>query len=256
MMKDLYSVHESEEDFWEFYEKVKKAYLNSFMRIGFKTRVVEAAGGVFKNNNTHEFQVLTDGGEDKIYYCNKCDWAQNQEIFEGKVGEKCPGCRKGVVKESKSIEVGNIFPFGTYYSERMRVYFTDKEGKLKPMWFGSYGIGSTRAMGAWVEVSHDEAGIIWSKSITPFDVHLIELPGAKNSLDIYEKLISAGIDVLWDDRGVGAGEKFTDSDLIGIPQRLVISEKTRDKIEYKERFSSRTDLLSFDDVVIKLKGSK
>jgi prolyl-tRNA synthetase len=124
------------------------------------------------------------------------------------------------------------------------------------MWFGSYGIGSTRAMGAWVEVSHDEAGIIWSKSITPFDVHLIELPGAKNSLDIYEKLISAGIDVLWDDRGVGAGEKFTDSDLIGIPQRLVISEKTRDKIEYKERFSSRTDLLSFDDVVIKLKGSK
>lgn len=254
MMKDLYSVHSSEEDFWRFYEEAKKAYIKVFKRIGFEVKVVEAAGGVFTDNNTHEFQVLTEGGEDTIFHCDKCDFAQNQEIFKGKVGEKCPDCKKGLIKESKSIEVGNIFPFGTYYSERMRVYFTDREGKLKPMWFGSYGIGSTRAMGAWVEVSHDDKGIIWNKSIAPYDVHLVELPGAKNSGEVYEKLEDGGIEVLWDDRRVGAGEKFTDSDLIGIPTRLVVSEKTSGKVEFKERASGFSEILSVDEVVNKLRG--
>lgn len=255
MMKDLYSVHAGEEDFWKFYEEVKKAYLKSFKRIGFDARVVEAAGGVFTDNNTHEFQVLASGGEDTIYHCTECDFAQNQEIFKGKTGDRCSLCKKGEIKESKSIEVGNIFPFGTYYSERMRVYYTDKSGKLKPMWFGSYGIGSTRAMGAWVEVSNDGKGIIWNKSITPYDVHLIDLPGAKNPGSIHEKLENEGIEVLWDDRALGAGEKFADSDLIGIPVRLVVSEATGDKIEYKERTSDKKDVLTFQEVVNRVKKS-
>lgn len=255
MMKDLYSVHADEKDFWRYYEEVKKAYLKVFKRIGFAVRVVEAAGGVFTDNNTHEFQVLTDGGEDTIYTCTNCDWAQNEEIFKGKVGEKCTACKKGEIRKAKSIEVGNIFPFGTYYSEMMRAHFTDKDGGIKPMWFGSYGIGSTRAMGAWVEVSHDDKGIIWSESITPFDVHLIELKTQNSKLktdDIYSQLSESGLEVLWDDREAGAGEKFADADLIGIPVRLVISDKTGDRIEFKKRTEDKTEFLTFDELLKKL----
>jgi prolyl-tRNA synthetase len=247
LMKDLYSVHTDEKDFWNFYEKVKEAYSNSFKRIGFDIKITEAAGGVFTDNNTHEFQVLAEGGEDTIYICDSCVWGQNKEIFKGKVEDKCPKCKKGKIKEESSIEVGNIFPFGTYYSERMRVYYSDSDGRKKPVWFGSYGIGSTRVMGAWVEVSHDEKGIIWNKNIAPFAVHLIELEGAKGVKEIYEKLREKGIEVLWDDREVSAGEKFADADLIGIPVRLVVSGKTKDKVEYKERKSDKAELLSFDE---------
>ena len=257
MMKDLYSVHADEKDFWRYYEEVKKAYLRVFKRIGFDTKVVEAAGVVFTDHVTHEFQILAEGGEDTIYHCEKCDFAQNQEIFKGKVGEKCPICKKGSIRQSKSIEVGNIFPFGTYYSERMKVYYRDAEGKKKPVWFGSYGIGSTRVMGAWVEVSHDEKGMIWNRVLSPYDVHLIELRNSKLEIrtkvkKVYEKLSSVGIDVLWDDREVSAGEKFADADLIGIPVRLVVSEQTGDKIEWKERSSEKTELLTIDQVLKKL----
>ena len=230
MMKDLYSVHADEKDFWRYYEEVKKAYLRVFKRIGFDVKVVEAAGGVFTDNVTHEFQVVAGGGEDTIYICDKCTWGSNQEIFKGKEGDKCSSCKKGTVKKAKAIEVGNIFPFGTYYSERMKVYYADKTGAKKPVWFGSYGIGSTRVMGAWVEVSHDEKGIIWNKAIAPFDVHLIELPATNYQLPatkVYDELTKRGIDVLWDDRDVSAGQKFSDADLIGIPVRLVVSDKTR-----------------------------
>lgn len=251
VMKDLYSVHADEKDFWRYYEEVKKAYLRIFKRIGFEVRVVDAAGGVFTDNNTHEFQVEAEGGEDTIYICSECDFAQNQEIFKGKEGDKCPLCKKGKITKTKSIEVGNIFPFGTYYSERMKVYFADRDGKKKPVWFGSYGIGSTRVMGTWVEISHDDKGIIWNKAITPFDVHLIELTGGHGK-EVYEKLTRSGIDVLWDDREVSAGQKFSDADLIGIPVRLVVSDKTKDKIEWKERSKSKEELVSIEVVLDRL----
>jgi prolyl-tRNA synthetase len=249
MMKDLYSAHLNEKDLMNYYEKVKKAYSRIFTRLGFKFRVVEAAGGVFTDKNTHEFQVMAAGGEDTIYYCNKCSWAKNKEIFDGSKGVSCPECKKGKVVEAKAIEVANIFPLGTWYAERMRVYYQDAKGRKKPVWFGSYGIGSTRVMGAWVEVSYDEKGIIWNKAMAPFDVHLIELPGAKGVKKIYEKLTQAGIEVLYDDRQISAGEKFTDADLIGIPVRLVVSEKTGNKIEWKERTEETTESLSLDEVI-------
>jgi len=262
LMKDLYSVHTDEEDFWKFYESVKKAYLRIFKRIGLDAKVVEAAGGVFTSNNTHEFQVLADGGEDVIYYCDRCDWAQNKEIFKSSVGATCAKCKEGKIKESKSIEAGNIFPFGTYYSELMKVYYSDNLGKIKPVWFGSYGIGITRAIGICVEVSHDDRGIIWNKAVAPFQVHLIELKNfAKegeiklNANEVYKRLTEAGIDVLWDDREVGAGVKFADSDLIGIPVRLVISEKTSGKLEWKNRNSDSTEVLDIEEVLKKLNES-
>ncbi len=251
MMKDLYSVHTDEKDFWRYYEEVKKAYLRIFRRIGFDVKVVEAAGGVFTENTTHEFQVAAEGGEDTIYVCNKCDFAQNQEIYKGKEGGPCPSCKKGKVSTLKSIEVGNIFPFGTYYSERMKVYYSDNAGGRKPVWFGSYGIGSTRLMGTWVELSHDEKGIIWNRAISPFDAHLVDLSG--NGKEIYEKLTERGIQILWDDRDSSAGEKFSDADLIGIPVRLVVSEKTGEKVEWKERKSEKTELLSQTAVIDRLK---
>ena len=263
MMKDLYSVHATEENFWEYYEKVKGAYSKIFKRLGFDFRMTEAPGGVFTKNRTHEFQVLAEGGEDTIYYCDKCNWGENKEIFKGKAGIKCPNCvkkslpagRQGKVIEANAIEVGNIFPFGTWYSERMRVYFSDQNGKKKPPYFGSYGIGSTRVMGALVEVSHDENGIIWSPQVAPFDAHLVELPGARNTKSIYKKLIDSGVDVLWDDRDIGAGEKFADADLIGIPVRLTVSEKTGDNIEWKKRKGAKTVNLSLEKLLKKLAES-
>lgn len=252
LMKDLYSAHVSEADMLEYYEKVKVAYEKVFKRLGFNFRIIETGGGVFTDKNTHEFQVMTDGGEDTIFYCDQCPWGQNKEIFNGSEGDKCPSCKKGKILTSKAIEVGNIFPLGTWFAERMRVYFQDKKGMKKPIWFASYGIGCTRVMGAWVEVSHDDKGIIWNKMMSPFDVYLVELPGAKGVKSLYEKLKDAGIDPLWDDRDVPAGEKFADADLIGIPVRLVVSEKTGEKIEFKKRTKDKSELLTFEEVVKRL----
>ena len=252
LMKDLYSAHTTEADMLSYYEKVKSAYSKIFKRLGFDFRVIETGGGVFTDSNTHEFQVMAEGGEDTIFYCDSCDWGENKEIFKGQEGEICPSCKKGKVVKSSAIEVGNIFPLGTWYAERMRVYYADDKGMKKPVWFASYGIGPTRTMGAWVEVSHDDKGIIWNKAMAPFDVHLIELPGAKNTKKIYEDMKAEGVDVLWDDRKTGAGEKFADADLIGIPVRIVISDKTGDKIEFKRRDSDKTEMLSFEELVKRL----
>lgn len=259
MMKDLYSAHVSERDLMDYYEKVKEAYSRIFVRLGFVFRVTEASGGVFTEKRTHEFQVLCKTGEDTIYYCQSCDWGENQEIFnpDSKI---CPKCKQGKITQAKSIEVGNIFPLGTMYAERMKVYYTDEKGMKKPVWFGSYGIGPTRTMGAWVEVSHDEKGIIWNKAISPFDAHLIEIRETQNEIrnvseKVYKRLKEAGIAVLWDDRDVSAGEKFADADLIGIPIRLVVSEKTGDNVEWKERDKEKAELLSLDELLAKLTRS-
>ena len=238
MMNDLYSAHATEEDLMNYYEKVKEAYKKIFTRLGFKFKIAKASGGVFTDKFTHEFQVLSESGEDTIYWKDDGEDATNEEVLEGD---------KKDFQSAKSIEVGNIFPLGTWYAEKMGMSFIDVDGKRKPVWFGSYGIGPTRVMGTWVEVSHDEKGIIWNKQISPFDVHLIGLNG--KGKEIYERLKEKNVEVLFDDRDLGAGEKFADCDLIGIPVRLVVSEKSGDKIEYKERSSDEVKLLDFKDVV-------
>ncbi len=257
MMKDLYSAHTTEQDMMEYYEKVKGAYIKIFKRLGFDFKIVEASGGVFTERHTHEFQVLNANGEDTIYICDICDYAVNKEIFDGNVGEKCPVCKEGKIKKlEKTVEVGNIFPLGTWYSERMHVYYTDEKGLKKPVWFASYGIGSTRVMGTLVEVSHDDRGIIWPKAVAPFRVHLLKIGNWKAETpasEIYHKLSNAGVDVLWDDRDVPAGEKFADSDLIGIPVRLVVSERNGEKIEWKERNSEKIEFLDFEELLKRLK---
>ena len=251
LMKDLYSAHVSEEDMYVYYEKVKTAYVKIFERLGFEVKVVEAPGGVFTDKHTHEFQVLTKVGEDKIFYCDTCDFAKNHEIFKGNEGDKCPNC-DGKIKKSNSIEVGNIFPLGTKYSTTMNVNFKDKEGKENPVWFASYGIGVTRCMGALAEVFNDENGLIWPENVSPFKVYLISFGKDEKAKDVEKDLESKGIDVLFDDRDVSAGEKFANADLLGFPYRIVVSEKTGDKIEFKSRQSKEISLVEVNEMIIKI----
>jgi prolyl-tRNA synthetase len=164
---------------------------------------------------------------------------------------KAPGLRA-----IKSIEVGNIFKFGTKkYAEDMGGLFMDNDGQKKPLWFASYGIGITRMIGVLVELFNDDRGIIWPKAVAPYQVHLVSLKENEKAEEVYKKLQEAGVEVLYDDReDVGAGQKFADADLIGIPVRLVVSPKTEGKIEWKERSKSETELLNLDEVINKLKS--
>ena len=253
LMKDLYSAHVSFEDMDKYYWEIVDAYLKIFKRIGLEVKVVEASGGVFTKAHSHEFQVLSSVGEDTIYYCSSCDFAQNDEIAKVKEGDVCPKCNKGKIKTSKSIEVGNIFPLGTMYSEKMGFYFTDQGGSKKPVVLASYGIGPTRVMGTLVEVYNDEKGIIWPESVAPYKVHLVSIGENGKADKLYENLLSENIEVLYDDREAGAGEKLNDADLVGIPVRLVVSAKTGDKIEWKLRNKKETELLEVEEVIKRLK---
>ncbi|TET84825.1 MAG: hypothetical protein E3J36_00410 [Candidatus Nealsonbacteria bacterium] len=254
-MKDLYSFHKSEEDFKKYYEKVKKSYLKILKRCGLEAIVTEASGAGFIKDFTHEFQVLAEGGEDIIIYCEANHFSQNKEISKFKAGDKCPICKK-TLKKGKSIEVGNIFPLGTKYSKAMKAYFTDKAGSRKLMIMGCYGLGPSRIMGAIVEVRHDKNGIIWPKTVAPFQVHLIQIENSKivkkASQKLYQDLQKQGIEVLYDDREEkSAGEKFADGDLIGIPTRIVVSEKTlkKDCVEIKKRGEKKTRLVKIKQIL-------
>jgi prolyl-tRNA synthetase len=409
-MKDMYSFHSSTEDLNEYYKKVIEAYLNVYSRCGLEAYVIEASGGAFTDQISHEFSIKTPAGEDVMILCKKCGFAQNLEIAEGKydnpssdepekelkllkinrpksisetakllnidewrilktvvymienegpvgilirgdfninphkveryfkkrvrpatseelkkyglvegfispildTGEpntkipfiadqsiknmknfetgankentdfenvnigrdfevkdfadfvevkgtfKCPQCN-GELAEEKAIEAGNIFKLGTKYSEDFELYFTDKDGKQKPVIMGCYGIGNTRLLGTIVEASHDEKGIIWPKSVAPFLVHLIQLGNEDETQTIaqkiYENLLRNDVEVLFDDRDVSAGEKFNDADLIGIPLRIVVSKRTLEKnsIEWKERNKKEAKTVKIDDLLKQIK---
>jgi prolyl-tRNA synthetase len=250
IMKDLYSFNTSDKDLDEFYLKVVNAYKNIFSRCGLITKIVDAQSGTIGGNFSNEFVMLCPTGEDKVLYCTKCDWAENEE--KGKE-EKCPLCG-AEVKESSAIENGHVFKLGTQYSEKMGAYFADESGVKKPIIMGCYGIGVGRLMATIVESSHDEKGIIWPKEVAPYEVNLLSLgPNNKDLADkIYEDLEKAGVNVLYDDRDISAGEKFATSDLVGIPVRLLVSDKTDGKIEWKNRQEEKTELLDLDEVLSRL----
>ncbi len=251
-MKDLYSFHTNEKDFKKYYEIVKKAYLKTFKRCGLSdVLVVEASGGAFTKDLTHEFHVTTPAGEDSIIYCEKCGFAQNVEIAKKKEGESCPKCKK-TLKVFRTIEIGHIFTLGTKYSKDMKAYFSDKDGKEKPIIMGCYGLGVSRLLGAIVEVKYDENGIIWPKNITPYQIHLLnlELKTKKETEKIYKDLQNQGIEVLWDDRDESPGVKFADADLIGIPIRIIVSPKTlkASSVEISPRDSEKVKLVKINRI--------
>lgn len=254
-MKDLYSFHRDEKDFENYYQKAQNAYQKVFARCGLTAIVTEASGGSF-SKYSHEFQVLTKYGEDTIYYCNKCHYAQNKEIAKYQPGDKCPKCN-GRMTEGKSIEVGNIFSLKTKYSQPFKLEYLDHDGKIKPVIMGCYGIGPSRLLGTVVEVYHDQKGIIWPESVAPFRVHLIQLNQGrgvvKNSQKVYNELLRQEVEVLLDDRrDLSAGQKFADADLIGIPFRLVISERTKDKIEFRRRNQKEAKLITLNQLIKKV----
>ena len=253
LMKDLYSFHNSTEDFKNYYEKAKTAYLKVFERCGLKAIITEASGGDFSKEFSHEFQVISPAGEDVIYYCDCNGFSQNEEVFDKKI-KQCPACGKEI-KKAKSIEAGNIFSLGTKYSEPLGAFFTDKNGVKQPVIMGCYGIGVSRLMGIMAEISNDQKGIIWPKSVAPFACHLLPILSGKKEQDeqilnqaqeVYKDLQNKGIAVLYDDRvKKSAGEKFADADLIGIPLRIVVSQKTIEKggVEIKKRDSEQAEIV-------------
>lgn len=249
MMKDLYSFHATKEDLAEYYQKVIGAYQKILKRLSLKAKLTEASGGAFTKEYTHEFQVISPVGEDTIIYCEKCDFAQNKEIAIVRGGNRCPKCGSDV-KEATAIEVANVFKLGTRYSDAFDLKFTDEKGKKHPVIMGSYGIGPTRIMGTLVEVFNDERGIIWPESVSPYKVHLLGIN--KSAEKVHMQLHKAGVEVLYDDREVSAGEKFADADLLGITWRAVVSEKTGAKIELKKRDSKSVNLITLAELLKKL----
>jgi prolyl-tRNA synthetase len=253
-MKDLYSFHSSQQDFLKYYKKVITSYFRIFKRCGLEALVTQASGGDFTKDFTHEFQVLTPDGEDTIIYCPKKHFSKNTEVADVKKDQKCPLCQN-FLKEGKAVEVGNIFPLGVKYSEAMKAYFTDKDGQKKPIIMGCYGIGPSRTMGTVVEIHHDEKGIIWPKEIAPFQMHLIKVENNskvnKIANKIYQDLQKQGVEVLYDDRNEKtAGQKFAEADLIGIPWRVVVSEKTlqRNSVEIKKRDKNSLKLIKITQI--------
>lgn len=254
-MKDLYSFHVSQADFEKYYKKAQQAYLKVFKRCGLEAIITEASGGDFTEEYSHEFQVLAPDGEDMIVYCPRHDFSQNTEIAKLKQGDKCPNCGTNL-KSDRSIEAGNIFPLGDRYSKDMKATFIDQDGKTKPLIMGCYGVGPSRTMGAIVEIHHDDKGIIWPENVAPYQVHLLSLGEDEQVTEftdqVYRVLMDGNIEVLYDDRrDKSAGEKFMDTDLIGIPKRLVASGKTvADKsVELKQRSSDKMRIIKLDNLV-------
>lgn len=256
-MKDLYSFHADDDSLQNFYDRTKKAYFEIYDRIGIgdKTYMTFASGGTF-SKYSHEFQTLSDVGEDTIFICEDCRVGVNKEIIDEQ--DSCPECGNKDLREEKSIEVGNIFKLGTKFSDPVDLNFQDETDQHKPVIMASYGIGIERLMGTVVEVSSDENGIIWPESIAPFNVHLIMIGDEDKLRDkaesVYNKLQENGVEVLFDDRPTSAGEKFADSDLIGIPWRVVVSQNTieKDKIEIKRRGKDSETLVELEEFIKKL----
>ncbi|MGB9601346.1 MAG: proline--tRNA ligase [Limisphaerales bacterium] len=408
IMKDAYSFDADEEGLEKSYEAMRLAYHRVCQRLGFKYRAVDADPGAIGGSGSQEFMVLADTGEDTILFCNKCDYAANQEqassrleVFEqdketlpmqevlgegiiqaeplsrflnipmwkitktilyeadgklvavmvrgdcdvnevkvanylkcnslkllapekikdltgaevgyagpiglpegtliiadnyvngrvnfecganktnyhninvnfgrdlpypvfgdfklAKDGDGCPKC-DGRLESARGIEVGHIFKLGTKYSEAMNCRYLDSEGKSRPVIMGCYGIGVSRIAAACVEQSHDDRGIIWPIQIAPYHVHLIGLNLEDKAVSdeaerVYSTLNKEGIETLYDDRQLRAGEKFSDADLIGIPVRLTISKRTLEqgKIEFKLRSAQKTELMSLNEAIEKIK---
>lgn len=242
-MKDLYSFNKDQEGLDAFYEHAAQAYMNVFNRVGIGERTYKtfASGGAFAKYS-HEFQTMSEAGEDIVYLSKKDNIAINKEVYSDAI-LKDLGIEKSNITEEKAIEVGNIFKLGTRFSEAFGLLYTDENGDDVPVVMGSYGIGPSRLMGTIAEVCADEKGIVWPHSVAPYRVHLIRIgeddKTTAHADALFETFQKRGIDVLYDDRDVRAGEKFTDSDLLGMPLRVIISEKTLNegKVEVIERTS-------------------
>lgn len=253
-MKDLYSFHADEKDLNKYYDKVIESYEKIFKRVGLhnKTYLTFAPGGTF-TKFSHEFQTESEMGEDTIYICRDCKMAINKEIILTQ--KECPSCKKTDLEETKAIEVANIFKLKTKFTDPFKVRFLDEKGKENPVVMGCYGIGPSRIMGTIVEVMSDDKGIIWPKEVTPYQAHVVDLNSERETEKAVKALEAENLDVLWDDREESAGVKFADSDLLGIPVRVVVSEKSLKSggYEYKERENEKIEIVKEKDLIKKIR---
>lgn len=255
-MKDLYSFHATQEDMQAYYDKVKHSYLNIFDKLGSgeDTYITLAPGGDFTTDFSHEFQTECTNGEDTIHVCDECKIALNQEVLEEQ--SSCPECGSTDLRQTMASEVGNIFPLNTKFSQAFNYYYTDRNGNKQIVYMASYGIGPSRVMGVMVEKFHDDKGIRWPETISPFQVHLLSFGQNEEARKIYDKLKQENIEVLFDDREeVAPGEKMAEADLIGCTRRVIVSKKTleQDKLEVKRREEQNSELLSLEELLSKLK---
>lgn len=257
-MKDLYSFHKDEQDFNIYYENAKKVYMNIYRELGIgdDTFITLAGGGDFTKVFSHEFQTLTEAGEDIIYLDRKNKIAYNKEVVT-KENSEYLGINFETLDQVKASEVGNIFTLGTKFTKAFDFTYTNERGEKQEIQMGCYGIGPSRLMGVIVEKFADEKGLVWPESIAPFSVHLLVLgrdkegEAYKTAEKIYQTLKKNHVEVLFDDREASAGEKFADSDLIGIPMRVVISDKSLEKggVELKERKVENSEIISVDQLL-------
>lgn len=255
IMKDLYSYSANTEAHDEFYAKAIKAYHKVYQRLGLGdiTFLTLASGGSF-TKFSHEFQTICDTGEDTVYLDRKKKLAINEEVMQDDVLEK-QGLKRDDLEKVKTAEVGNIFGFGGTKSEQLGLYFTDKDGDKKPVILGSYGIGITRVIGVIAELMSDERGLVWPESIAPFAVHLVRIGDSDEVIakadDLYDKLIAAGKEVIYDDRNGRVGAMLADADLFGVPKRVVISEKSLKAggVEVKLRKDAESKIVSISTLL-------
>lgn len=256
VMKDMYSFARSQEEHAELYERIAAAYMRVYERLGIGgvTYRTAADGGIFTDKFSDEFQTLSSIGEDTIYLDEKKKLAVNKEVYTDENLTKL-GLKKEELVEKQGVEVGNIFPLESKYTDALDVYYTDEHGDQQQIIMGCYGIGISRLMGVLAEHFADDKGIVWPKAVAPFRVYLATIGVnenvAKSAESLYNALTEAGIEVLYDDRDVRPGEKFADADLLGIPYRIVVSEKTvsDNKYELKARTEDAIQLLDVDGVI-------
>lgn len=259
VMKDMYSFATGEEQHTKFYNESIDAYMKVYERLGIgdDTFVTYATGGAF-TEFSHEFQTITDAGEDTIYINREKNIAINDEVMNDETLKKMDVTRDEL-EEVVTAEVGNIFNFGTQKCEELGITFKDETGKEIPIWMGSYGIGVTRLLGVLVEKFADEKGIILPENVAPYKVHLVRLGDdtdvVKKADALYQSLTTKGVEVLYDDRDARPGEKFADSDLIGLPTRVIVSKKTieADAYEVVDRKTGEVEQLTDDALNLKFK---
>jgi prolyl-tRNA synthetase len=257
LMKDMYSLHATAEELDAFYQATIDAYMRAYQRMGIgdDTYVTFASGGAF-TKFSHEFQTVCEVGEDTIYLHRGKNIAVNEEVLNDESLSEL-GITRDELEAVKSVEVGNIFNFGTEKCEQMQVYFTDADGHQHPAYLGSYGIGITRMMGILVEKFADERGIVWPEAVAPAKVYLVRIGGddATTEADrLYDELQDMGVEVIYDDRDERPGVKFADAELMGIPYRVTVSDRNlaEKKYEFTTRNSGETNLLTHEDLLAKL----
>ena len=249
LMKDLYSFHTNEEDLDKFYAEVEVAYKKIYERLGLGEDTFEtfASGGIF-SKYSHEFQTFLPVGEDDVYYNADKSVVLNKEVLNPETLNDL-GVKEEELQQTTAAEVGNIFKLKFKYSEPLGLKYSDEQNSQQVVYMGCYGIGVSRVMGVIVEKYADDKGLVWPESVAPFKYHLIGIGenGMKRAEEFYANHPG---EVLFDDRDLRPGEKFADAELMGMPYRIVISDKTlaEDSAEVTDRRTGESKLVKISEL--------